>query len=262
MEKAMVAISFDDGRSDNVEVIEKQLIPHEIPVTLYVATGYVDGSCPKEKNPTDEPAMSVEDVIRLCGEPLVEIGLHGDMHLNEDWDIRNGWKKLAEWVGELLGSQSFGFASPGTGYPIDRFRGSVDPFFHEQVLYLAMGLRIRSLSRYRTLSRKAARVVRSPFLFRAAYRETLMRDCPDRVVYRVPVHASTSCGQIKALVDDAVRSKAALTLMFHSIGVPDGGTWSWDQRKFSELCAYLLELRKRGSVELVKVRDIAGRLPV
>lgn len=258
MKKAKVAISFDDGRSDNVKVIEK-LIENRIPSTLFVTTGYVDGTCPKDKRPSSKPAMTVADVVRFCSEPMVEIGLHGDMHLNEDWDIKNGWTKIMEWVGGALADSKYGFASPSTSYPIEKFKMAEDPFFHEQILYLAMGLRITSHSLYRKLARKAGRVIHSQFLYRSAFHDTLMHECKDRVVHRVPVHGDITFEQIKSVVDDAVHSNASVSFMFHSIGVPDGDTWMWDQHKFNQLCLYLMQLRSEDRIDLVKVRDIAGQ---
>ena len=40
-----IAISFDDGSHDNVAVIN-QVMKNELTATLYVTTGYVDGTCP------------------------------------------------------------------------------------------------------------------------------------------------------------------------------------------------------------------------
>lgn len=256
MKKAKVAISFDDGRLDNVAVIG-DLIHRGIPSTLFVTTGYVDGSCPEGKKPTDKPAMTISDVVRFCDESMVEIGLHGDMHLNEVWDIKNGWEKVKTWCG-YSNSQKFGFASPGTSFSINDFVTAEDGFFRQQILYLAMGLRMMTYPKYRTFVRKASRVIHSPFLFRTAYHDTLMQECPNRVVYRVAIHSDNTYRQVKALIDEAIRFNSSLSLMFHSIGVPDGDTWTWDQHRFERVVEYLTELRDDQKIELVKVCDIVG----
>lgn len=98
MQKGLVCLSFDDGRYDNVSAFRKYLFPNQIPVTLNVTTGYVDGSCPKEFRPSARKAMTVQDVVSLSESSLVEIAAHGDRHLNTDEDIDQGRQKLLEWL--------------------------------------------------------------------------------------------------------------------------------------------------------------------
>ncbi len=254
MKKAKVAISFDDGRLDNVAVIG-DLIHRGIPSTLFITTGYVDGTCPEDKKPSGKPAMTIGDVMRLCNESMVEIGLHGDKHLNEVWDIKNGWEKIRDWC-SFSDTQRLGFASPGTSFSVDDFVTTEDTFLRKQVLYLAMGLRISTCPKYRTFVRKVSRVIHSPVFFRIAFHDTLMQGCPDRVVYRIAVHSDNTYGQIRAVIDEAVRFKASLVLMFHSIGIPDDDTWTWDKYRFDRVIDYLEELQNNQKLELVKVRDI------
>lgn len=252
MGKSFIAISFDDGRQDNVAVIDK-LTANGIPATLYVTTGYVDGTCPHDKLPTNAPAMSAEDVKRLFHNPLVEIGMHGDMHLNEDWDIRNGRKKLLRWL-DLDESYQFGFASPSTAFPADRFVRSEDPLYARDIAYLASGLRNVSHQKLRSLARKAGRVIHSGLLYKTAYLDTMMRDCPDRVIYRVPVLGDISFEQLRALTENAVRRHASLVFMFHSIADGDDA-WTWSKDKFERLVDFLVMQRETEKIELVTVRD-------
>ena len=255
MKTAKIALSFDDGRIDNIEVIYRYLIPKGIPCTLFVATAYVDGSCSPEKAPTRRPAMSIENVVALAKEPLVELGLHGDNHSNERSDIEMGRQKMLKWL-SYPSSYRFGFASPGTAYPVDKFVDSNDPLFTRDILYLAMGMRISSLKKLRVFARKAGRVLAFRSLFAFAYRETIMDSCSDRVIYRVPIHARTSFEQVKAIIDIAVRRKEAVTLMFHSIDDKKDDTWTWDKRRFCKLIAYLLQLRNQQKIEMLTVRDL------
>ena len=260
MKKAKVAISFDDGRLDNVDIFDQCLIPKKIPATLYVTTGYVDGTCPKEKKPTDMPAMTVDDVKRLFLSPLVEIGMHGDMHLNEDWDIRNGRDKLVQWL-DLDTSYQFGFASPSTSFSIDQFQRSENPLFTRDIAYLAMGLRNTSFKILRTFSRKVGRVIPSGGLFKTAYNDTAMTNCPDRIIYRVPILRDTSGEQVISLLKSAIHSQKAITLMFHSIGEESlVDSWTWSNDKFEAVCNYLCEERERGTTELCTVKQVFQEL--
>ncbi len=261
MNVGRLAISFDDGRLDNKMVIEDILLPGDIPSTIFVTTGYVDGSCPYEKLPTIVPALSIADVIQLSKEKLVEVGLHGDQHLNEDWDIEAGRKKLLEWSG-YPDDHRFGLASPNSRFPIDHFLDSKGGFYSEYVAYLALGLRLDSFVFGRTMARKAGRVFHSPLFYRMAYRDTCMSGCPDRLIYRVPVLADTKPEQIKGLVDDIVNRKEALVLMFHSIGGEANDPWTWDTGKFRKLCAYLLWLKSEEKIELLTVQNLVRKIEI
>ena len=251
MKRAKIAISFDDGRKDNVSIIS-HLTESGIPATLYVTTGYVDGSCPYSKLPTQKPAMTVEEVVQLFHNPLVEIGMHGDMHLNEDWDIRNGRNKLLSWL-DLDESFQFGFASPSTAFPIERFLQSKDPLFVRDIAYLATGLRNTTHRQLRLMARKSARLIHSGLLFKTEYLNTLMINCPLRNIYRVPILGDTTSNQVQAFLDDVIHLQAAVVFMFHSIGNHGKDTWTWDTNKFERLCNFLNIEQDAGRLELCTV---------
>ncbi len=253
--KAHIALSFDDGRQDNVDIIKK-LVTNHIPATLYVATGYVDGSCRTVLLPTDKPAMHPNDIVRLYQNPLVEIGMHGDMHLNEDSDIAKGREKLLNWL-NLEPSNPLGFASPGTSFSIPAFLQSNNVLYTDEIAYLAMGLRIKKKRRIRIICRKIARVIPSGFLFKTAYHDTLMQTCPDRVIYRVPVLRSTSSRQVICLLKKALKTHACVILMFHSIGDSrHDDVWTWDSKKFENVCNFLQKERDNDTVNLSTVMQV------
>lgn len=253
--KPNVAISFDDGRQDNVAII-KRLVANHIPATLYVATGYVDRSCHPDLLPTDKPAMRPNDVVQLFQDPSVEIGMHGDMHLNEDSDISKGREKLLNWL-DLEPNDPLGFASPGTSFSIPVFLQSQNALYTDEIAYLAMGLRIKKFRRIRTICRKIARVIPDAYLFKTAYHDTLMQTCPDRVIYRVPVLRSTTSGQVISLLRKAIKTRSSVVLMFHSIGRnPHDDVWTWDSKKFENVCAYLQKERDNDKVNLCTVMQV------
>ena len=77
-----------------------------------------------------------------------------------------------------------------------------------------------------------------------------MLKCPNRIIYRVPVLRETTYEQIQALLEDAVLLKAAVVLMFHSIGDNGKDTWTWDRNRFERLCSFLKTEQDTGSLEL------------
>ena len=89
-----------------------------------------------------------------------------------------------------------------------------------------------------------------------------MDSCEDRVIYSVPVMKDTTFGQVKAIVDLAVRRGCALILMFHSI-MPDTAqedNWSWNTEKFEKLCDYVSALEREDKLKLCTTEQIVNLL--
>lgn len=255
--KCVVSLSFDDARGDNTYIFNHILLPKQLPFTLNVTTGYVDGSCPKELRPCDKPAMNQADVISLGNHPLAELALHGDFHQNTLDDIRSGRKKLAEWM-NLSENASFGFASPGSGFSIADFRSEPYRDFRDSLKYMRISLRIQSLRPIRVLARKAGRVIHLPLLYRIAYHDTLMELPEGKVVYSVPVMKDTTIAQLKALIDLSIRRKCRLVLMFHSV-LPDTvreDNWSWPQEQCEKLCSYLVQKRECHALQIETTENL------
>ena len=262
MDKAIISLSFDDGREDNYRLFKKFTIPHNIPVTLNVATAYVDGSMPVESWPTDKKPMTKEQVIELSGCSLIELALHGDAHDNTEPDVRAGRDKLASWIGSPEDGK-WGFASPYSKLPVEDFVSpDAPPFFKNDILYMRTGLKKEQLSRPRELCRKASKVLPLPIFYRISYGYAFMQECPDRVVYSFPVFSMLSFKYVKGIIDAAIRYKGAVTLMFHSIEPDSESTdeWSWDSDKFRQLCAYLVNMQKKNKLEIATTRDLYNRI--
>lgn len=257
MKKAIISLSFDDGRGDNLDVFRNILIPMSIPATINVTAGYVDGTCPEHLSPSPKKAMTVDEVIALAQNPLVEIAAHGDCHLNTAEDIAAGRAKLIRWLG-LADSDQLGFASPGSGLKVGMFLNNRTQLFQEQISYLRTSLRIQRHYWLRTLCRKAGRVIHIPMLYKIAYADTLMDCCRNRVIYSIPVMKDTTFGQIKAIVDLAIKRRCGLTLMFHSILANTDGedNWSWKKRDFVKLCEYLKKRTDDGSLEVMTTQNL------
>ncbi|MCH5296595.1 MAG: hypothetical protein J1E85_02880 [Ruminococcus sp.] len=249
--KALVSLSFDDGRADNYDIIKNVTIPMNLPVTLNITTGYVDRSCPQEKLPSDKLAMTKENVIELFNNPLVEIALHGDQHLNTEKDISAGRKKLIEWF-DLPYDSKFGFASPGSGFDIQEFINSKHNLFNQDILYMRTSLRISTKKKIRIFCRKVSRVIHLPFLYAIAYADTVMDNSNDRVIYSVPILKDITVLQVEAIINKCIKRGGALTLMFHSI-VEDTSTddnWSWEKEKFEAICQYLAQKQSEGLLDV------------
>lgn len=261
MKKAAISLSFDDARGDNRDAFKNILIPMNLPATLNVTTGYVDGSCPKKYRPSSKEALTLEEIKAFGESPLVELALHGDAHLNTEQDIAACKRKLASWL-QLPEDYAFGFASPGSGLANEVYLQDENGFFKKNTLYLRTSLRNKRLAWLKVLCRKAGRILHIPFLYRIAYADTLMFQCPDRIIYSIPVMRDAMLPEVLSVVKLAIRRKAALTLMFHSItaGTQGEDNWSWDQEKFIKLCRFLDQKRQERLLDVVTTKDIFCQL--
>ena len=248
---ATLSLSFDDGRGDNRAVLDELLLPAGIPATLNIATGYVDGSCPAELLPTDKAPMSRAEVQRFAEDPMVEIAMHGDFHLNTEEDILNGRSKLLCWL-DLPESELLGFASPGSGFSLECFRSEQGAALRERIAYLRTSFRITSCRGLRSLARKAGRVIHLPLLYRVGFHDTVMTDCDGKIVYSIPVMKDATMRQVLSVVRACVRRRGALVLMLHSIleDVSGEDNWSWERAKLEALCRELKKLEQEGKLTL------------
>lgn len=247
-QRGTVVLSFDDGRGDQFAAAQHILKPLRIPATFCITTGYVDGSCPEELRPSAVPAMDIAQVRALAADPLFELALHGDRHLNTAEDVARCREKLLRWL-DLPPTHRFGFASPGSGLDLSHVQTLRQEPFRSGISYIRASLRYRTRTPLRILARKAGRVVHAPALYRIAYRDTLMEPGSGRVLYSVPVMGDISAEQVIALAELCTEKQLVLVLMLHSIGnVPE--PWSWSPEKLKKLCDHLASQRTLGRLEL------------
>ncbi len=263
LKKALVSLSFDDGRDDNWDIINNITIPKNIPVTVNVTTGYIDKTCPLNLLPTSKDAITVDNVKEFWNSPLVELALHGDYHLNTEEDLKNGKHKLEQWLNLPLDSK-FGFASPGSGMDVDEFKTSDSVFLQNEILYMRTSLRIHSYTQFRVFCRKVGRIIHLPVFYKIAYKDTLMSQCDDRIIYSVPVLKDITFNQVKGLIELCIRRKMSITLMFHSIlqDTVKEDNWTWDREKFIKLCDYLKKREREGKIEVCTTNKLYEQIKV
>lgn len=258
---ARIALSFDDGRSDNYYAIKKVLIPNALHSTVYITTGYVDGTCEDEFRPTPKKAMTVEEVQELSREELVEIGLHGDKHLNEDWDILESWNKMLRWLSKPDTSR-FGFASPSSQFPVNKLenweRGECP--LSNYLSHIAVGPRFDHMHALRVFARKVSRVIPSGLIYSLAYSDTFLPPGNLVAVYRVPIMAGITAHQVITLIRLAVAKRANLVLMFHSIERLPDDNWGWSEKKFSQMCSFLKRMQDSQLARVVTVSEMLEQL--
>ena len=251
-----VCFTFDDGRADNVEVFEKIMFPMGIPATLNVTTGYVDKTVPKEQLMSPIPAMDVDDVKRLAGNPLMEIANHSDGHNNKFDDIKKCDQKLREWL-NTPDDYIFGFASPYSKLKREEFENADDKFIRERLLYNRESFVIKSKYFIRTYSRKIEHIFHFPCLFKAAYKDAIMTKKEGKAIYALPVASNMKWKQIKALIKLAIKTNGTLTLMLHSIidNPETKDDWTYPKKDFIKICEFVKEERDKGNLLVKTQRD-------
>jgi peptidoglycan/xylan/chitin deacetylase (PgdA/CDA1 family) len=108
-----VVLTFDDGTADFVEHALPILERHQLPVTLYAATGFIEEgrSFPGEGRP-----LSWRGLADACATGLVDVGSHTDGHRLLDRlppdQVDDELDRSIELIGEHLGHLPLDFAYP------------------------------------------------------------------------------------------------------------------------------------------------------
>jgi peptidoglycan/xylan/chitin deacetylase (PgdA/CDA1 family) len=109
----MVAITFDDGTADFVDVALPVLTDHRVPSTLYVATDFVERGI---SFPDDGVPLSWAALGDAVAGGLVEVGSHTHHHALLDrlpaGEIDDELDRSIELIGERLGVRAAHFAYP------------------------------------------------------------------------------------------------------------------------------------------------------
>jgi peptidoglycan/xylan/chitin deacetylase (PgdA/CDA1 family) len=112
-ETPLVAVTFDDGTADFAEVAVPVLVEHGVPVTLYVATEFVDQG---RAFPDDGRPLSWSALRDVMGTGLVDVGSHTHGHALLDRlpldQIDDELDRSIALVEEHLGVHAAHFAYP------------------------------------------------------------------------------------------------------------------------------------------------------
>ena len=114
------ALTFDDGSSDNLEVLPGLLVELAVPATVYVSPGLLG-----ERHPDLEPQSGVRlldrgELLELAGLEEVEIGSHTSAHTDlSAAAAEEAYEEMARSKAELedlIGSPVVSFAYPYCGF--------------------------------------------------------------------------------------------------------------------------------------------------
>ncbi len=271
--KAVVVLSFDDGRADQLRTA-MYLQEQRVPAVFNITTGYLEGKCPAL---TDVPAMRMEDVRQIIENSLFEVAAHGDLHDNSVRDMMRGKEKLLKLFRSDNGSDRgfnervvggknttafVGYASPNSKMPPEFIRKHEKRLRRMGFSYVRTGSAVRTYRIFRRLCRKAGRLLHFPILYKFAYRESLPEMTENFCFTSVPIMSDTTLREVEAIIDLAVRRNKVCVLMFHSIlnkgEIGDQDLWTWDWNKFEHLVQYLKARQDRSELSVMTIEQFLG----
>lgn len=255
--RTLIGFSFDDGREDNYTIAYPILKERNLPATINITSRFINTCTPL--NLGKAKPLAISQLEALFEDPQIEIAGHGAFHKNSLEDILQGINDLHDILStDTLYKGANGFASPGSGLIKAQYLKIKQQLDANQVAYVRTSLRYKSFPRAKTFIRKISRVIPIPFIYKTAYRDTLINNVDEGILYSVPVLSSISPAEILALVNLAVQQEKSLILMFHSI-VPDGmvrDNWDYEESKFRVICNKLVQLQNRGKLCVSTSMDI------
>ena len=207
--------------------------------------------------------MSVEMLKNLLSDSDMEIAGHGYYHQNSKEDIIKGVESLCELLEtDSLYKGANGFASPYAGLSKKELNKIWKDLQSSHITYVRLSLRYKTYKLCKILARKLSRIIKCPFLYSWAYKDTLMDKVSEGLLYSIPVLATVTFEQLKAVIKKAIKEKNACILMFHSI-VEKGNisdNWDYEIDKFESLCAYLADCQGKGLLEVATSMNIYNKL--
>ena len=115
-----VCLTFDDGYQDNYDIAHPILKQYEIPLAIYVTTGFIDNRIPMWWYTNEKLGIGTESLKTLDSDPLCTIGAHTVSHPKLDTLSFDEQKKEIEQsrleLETLLGHSIKHFSYPHGAY--------------------------------------------------------------------------------------------------------------------------------------------------
>ncbi len=236
MKKATICLSIDDARENILSLVYKELLPKNIPATINVVTGFIDGTAENR----GDPCISKKQLIDVFNTNLFEIANHGDSHKNNIEDIIKGREKLVSWL-NLPKDTKLGFASPGSNMKIK------DALLMQKELEDAGVLYVRTYDNSILIDKreKESHALLNTFTF--AFSSV--------VVYK----GVTPYSRLVELTEYAIKNNLTLILMLHNFAKKGeeifDGDWTYDLDEFSKYLAYITKKREEEKLDILTVKD-------
>lgn len=254
-----ISLTFDDGRADNYEFAFPIMKSYGVTGTIFCTTGYIDGSW---KKPDDwksaGKAITIEQLQELQSSGW-ELGLHGDKHTTEVYDLSVALDKMKTWG---FSGSSFGFSMPNSRIDEQKLHDFVNRYLQREVLYIRKGRRIDTSK----FSSKALFALYCLFGNQHAYNLfnkqniTAVDNIDREGIYSVVVRNNDNPQMLLNFIN-FVPDETWIVFMFHSILPPDSplygsDPWNWSRAKFDLFCAEIKKIIDKNGLCVNNVADM------
>lgn len=254
-----VAITFDDGRSDNYLLAKEIMDSCQFRGTVYVTTGFIDGTW-KEKDVLKSPSRPLTaDEIKKLHEAGWEIGLHGDRHEMQTADMQTALRKLGDWEIE---NRFWGVSAPNSNGEEAEIAALLAGEAGAEITYVRRGRKCDT----KKLKNRALYGAYSVFQSKWAYRHFNAENAfllESMEISNVPSIVVKGKDRPEWIIDFIrwIPDGSAAVLMLHSILPADHAAcgkdpWSWESGRFEKLCQELKFLTTKGEVEVLPLMEL------
>lgn len=257
-----IALTFDDGRSDNFLLAKKIMDKYGLTGTVFITTGFIDGTWENSavlKSPSRP--LHIDEILALKHSGW-EIGLHGDKHLTCEEDMGVALEKLRSWGVE---NAWWGVSVPNSKAEETEVSRIMTGAYGNRVAYIRRGRKCDTTKFFNRLlyllysitgARWAYHWFNAANVFDGI---TADRSYIPSIVIKGNDRPEMITDFIRNLPDGSV-----VVCMLHSIlsaEHPLNGKdpWSWEERKFEKFCIGLHCMIQEGTAISASLIDILGK---
>ena len=235
-----IVLSFDDARSDFYTRAFPILKNYNLPASLNVISGYVNGKA-KISFPSSATGMTVEQVVECQHSGLVEIACHGANHQNTRRDVE---LNIEELIAMGIDVSSIGFASPQSEITeVNLNNEGIGDLLNESKLsYVRSGIQIRREGFLYILLSLLDRYFHRKELYWILNKRNIF-NCVKTIIPSAAVFSHTTCEQLQSFIEK-MPDENCIIFMFHSIldTIDDGygkDRYYWDVTRFEKICSWI-----------------------
>lgn len=251
-----IVLSFDDSREDFYTRVFPLLKKYNIPATLNVISGFVNGTAKINMPSADNKAMTSSQVVECQESGLVEIACHGATHDNTKEGVLRNIEDMKTWG---INVEGIGFASPTSILTNENIHATgIDSLVDNGTLsYVRSGIRTRREGLVYSAFTLIDSKIRSSCLFYRLNKRCIIGNNSPKILPSVAVNYYHTTPQVKKLIAK-IHDGDAVILNFHSVlQKSDVGygrdKFYWEESKFEAL---LKELKSDNSVNVLTTKDL------
>ena len=257
MNKCYISITFDDGREDNYRNAYKILKKHNLKATIYVISGYIDGTYTNKLASSYGPmSLSNLEEIKKSG---FEISLHGDKHITSYDDLIKCEEKLKSWK---LINENYGFSMPHSKEEQLSNKKLMKKIKHD-LQYVRVGKDKKCLKFLNKFFYLIYMITKNNCFYYLYNRNNIidLNNVDWFHLVSVPVKKGDKAKSLLSLIKTAQKKDSLIIFMFHSILKKNDPTyneskWEYDYEEFDKFCDSLEEIAKNGKIKVMPLIEI------